>query len=87
MVFVCLDNGLEPYQGAGLERSYIGSVFFQLNYEKIFDYLQGKNSKNIVQDKLMNSYPLLLHANSISSGLLFNYYYSYLNKQISSSKY
>ncbi|CAF0970593.1 unnamed protein product [Adineta ricciae] len=29
--------------------------------------------------------PLILHANSIASGLLFNYYYSYLNRQIGST--
>ncbi|CAF0930500.1 unnamed protein product [Rotaria sordida] len=31
------------------------------------------------------SYPLRLHANSISSGLVFNYFYSYLNRQVGST--
>jgi disulfide oxidoreductase YuzD len=85
MVFVCLDNHVEPYQEALLQRSYMNSTFFQLNYEKIFNHLQRKKSKNIVEDKLLNFYPLLLHVNSTGSGLLFNYFYSYLNRQISSS--
>ncbi len=34
----------------------------------------------------MNFYPLLLHVDSNSTGLVFNYYYSYLTKQIGSSK-
>ncbi len=76
-----------------MEHSYIDSVFFQFdaadldtNYEKLFNYLQGKKRKNIVKNQLVNFYPLLLHVNSISTGLVFNYYFSYLNRQIGSSK-
>ena len=87
MVFVCLDNNIEPYEEALLIRSYPHSRFFRLNHEEIFNYLEGKKSQNILQDNLINFYPLLLHVNSISTGLLFNYYYSYLNRQITSSIY
>jgi hypothetical protein len=93
LIFVCLDNQVRPDQEVLLKCSYFQSRFFQFdsicsntNYDKIFNCLKRKNLKKIVQNKLMNFYPLLLHTDSISTGLVFNYYYSYLNKQIGSSK-
>jgi hypothetical protein len=85
-----LDNNVRPDQEVQLKCSYINSIFFQLdsttNYEKIFKCLERKKLKNVVPNKLMNFYPLLLHVDSNSTGLVFNYYYSYLTKQIGSSK-
>ncbi|CAF0831061.1 unnamed protein product [Adineta steineri] len=52
------------------------------NHSQEEDHNNNSRLRSNFQDDF---YPLMLHANSIASGLLFNYFYSYLNRQIGST--
>ncbi|CAF4287433.1 unnamed protein product [Adineta steineri] len=53
-----------------------------LNNSQEEDHNNNSQLRSNLQDEF---YPLMLHTNSIASGLLFNYFYSYLNRQIGST--
>ncbi|CAF2140521.1 unnamed protein product [Rotaria magnacalcarata] len=91
-VFVCFDNSILPHEREHLLSRYGNSVFFEShnndsnsNFDTIFDYLLENGRNKVVRRKSRKrdySYPLRLHANSNSSGLFFNYFYTYLNRQV-----
>ncbi|CAF5022372.1 unnamed protein product, partial [Rotaria sp. Silwood1] len=75
-------NNMTIYDFYGYQSSEIiqnNSVKFEWNFGTFIERLINS------QNSSLPFYPLLLHVNSISSGLVFNYYYSYLNCQVGST--
>ncbi|CAF1165094.1 unnamed protein product, partial [Rotaria sordida] len=61
------------------EITHYNSIQFEWNFGTFIERLISSRNSSLP------FYPLLLHVNSISSGLVFNYYYSYLNRQVGST--
>jgi hypothetical protein len=93
MIFISLEKNVPSHQQALLKRSYVPSEIFEFDttsanntYEIICNYISGNRMNQFERlNTIRHSYPLLLHANSISSGLVFNYT-SYLKRQVGSSE-
>ena len=93
MIFVCFGESIRPDEEVKLKSTYFNSRYFHFdansvneNYEELFRYLQRTPLKSFRPQRSLNFSPLIMHTNSISTGLVFNYY-PYLDRQIGSSKY
>ena len=84
-MFICLDRSLRSDEEIRLKCSYLNSIQFPFNEndERIFQCLE---KRNIRQTEPIPYFPLIFDINHLSTGLVFNYYYGYLNRQIQSSK-
>ncbi|CAF1334297.1 unnamed protein product, partial [Didymodactylos carnosus] len=70
-------------------RTYFAGKNFELNmsnensieWKNFIKYLHNEVPKSYSVEHYADVYPLLLHVSSISAGIVFNYYYSYMIKQ------